>query len=325
MKYLSHIALMLTLLLSGCTKVEDIPSESGEGNIIMVPFSISAADYECDEATKGLAPYIPDVENLIYDIWVVQYSSRGVLLPNSTFHYRTTQPGALVVGGIQYAGSTSQGFALTESSDPCTVCFIANMGDNVPEWPDNIYSFQEIMMPVLSSDASQQLTRTPMCGYYHGPITHGAGVNVSLGRMITRLNVVINNQTGKNITDLVVSITNAPRYAHIFPHTDQIPFNESEREATRSQRDAGISLAAGQTKNLYYYIAPNLYGSAWPTTLWTTCMLDGVKMQGAMILGDSVPDPSEQNVYPPVADSDRDLRLYPNNQYTFTINYVDNQ
>lgn len=317
MKYILHITILIGLLLSGCAKVEE--------NIIMVPFSIAVSDYECDQATKALAPYIPDVENLIYDIWVVQYSSRGILLPNSTFHYRTTQPGALVVGGIQYAGSTSQGFALTESPDPCTVCFIANMGDNVPEWPDNIYSFQEIMMPVLSSDASQQLVRTPMCGYYHGPITHGASVNVSLGRMITRLNVVVNNQTGKDITDLVVSITNTPRYAHIYPHTELIPLNAAETEATRSQRDAGIAVPAGQTKNLYYYMAPNLYGSAWPTTLWTTCMVDGEKMQGAMILGDTPPEESESTFLPPIAGQNRDLRLYPNNQYTFTINYVNQQ
>lgn len=325
MKYISYISLALAVILSGCADVADLTSENEEGKVIMVPFSIGAADYECDDATKSLAPYIPDVENLIYDIWVVQYSSRGILLPSSTFHYRTTMPGTLVVGGVEYAGSTSQGFALIESTEPCTVCFIANMGDNVPEWPDNIYAFQEVMMPVLSTDASQQLSRTPMCGYYHGPITHGSSVNVSLGRMITRLNVIISNQTGKEITDLNVSITNAPRYAHIYPHTDITPMNEAEKEGTRSQRDAGISLAAGETKNLYYYIAPNLYGAAWPTTLWTTCNVGGVPMQGAMILGDSVPDSSEQDVYPPVTPADRDLRLYPNNQYTFTINYVDNK
>ena len=325
MKYSTYILLILALVLCGCSSALDLPTKADDENIVIVPISLGAAEYECDAATKGLAPYIPDVENLIYDVWVVQYSSRGVLLPRATFHYRTTMSGTLVWDGMVYAGSTDQGIALVESTEPCTVCFIANMGDNVPEWPDNIYSFREVMMPVLDADASVALSRTPMCGYYYGPVTHGVGVNVSLGRMITRLNIVVNNQTGKDITDLVVSITNAPRYAHLYPHTEEIPLNTAEQSATRSHRDAGMTVAAGDTKNLYYYIAPNLYGASWPTTLWTTCKVGGNAMMGAMILGDTHPSPSENCTYPPIASSTRDLRLYPNNQYTFTLNYVDKQ
>ena len=51
--------------------------------------------------------------------------------------------------------------------------------------------------------------------------------------------------------------------------------------------------------------------------------MNGASMQGAMILGDTMQDANEQNTYPPVAGDGRDLRLYPNNLYTFTINYVD--
>ena len=70
--------------------------------MVIVPISAGISAYENDAATKGLAPYIPDVENLIHDVWVVQYSSRGVLLPRSTFHYRTTVNGVLEWNGMTY-------------------------------------------------------------------------------------------------------------------------------------------------------------------------------------------------------------------------------
>lgn len=320
MKITAYISIITLLLICGCSRFADLQNE--EGQMVIVPISAGISAYENDAATKGLAPYIPDVENLIHDVWVVQYSSRGVLLPRSTFHYRTTGNGVLEWNGMTYEESTGQGIALIESDEPCTVCFIANMGENVPQWPDNIYTFREIMMPVLDSDPSVALTKIPLCGYYHGPVKHGNAVNVSLGRMITRLNIVVNNLTGKDITDLSVAITNAPRYAHIYPNTEITQFNGNEN-TTREQRDAGMSLEAGSSKNLYYYMAPNLYANAWPTTLWTKCNVGGVAMEGGLILGDTPPTESEVSIYPPEADPSRDLRLYPNNQYTFTINFVD--
>ena len=323
MKYSAYISVILAFLLAGCSGKGGLQPEVAEGELIIVPVSVGTSDYECDDLTKSLVPYIPDVENLIHDIWVVQYSSRGVLLPRATYHYRTDAEGSLVVDDVYYSDSSTSGFALVESIEPCTICFVANMGDNVPEWPDNIHSYREIMMPVLSTDYTDRLTKIPMCGYYHGPITHGTKVNVSLGRMITRLNLVINNHTEKQMTDLVVSISNAPRYAPIYPNTDLTPFNTAEEEV-RDFSDSGLILEAGESINVYYYIAPNLYGESWPTILWTSCNLDGVPMKGAMILGDTAPEPSENESWPPVASEERDLRLYPNNLYTFTINYVDN-
>ena len=313
----------MLLIATGCGKeINDPQSPGNEEKMIVVPLHLSAAEYELDETTKSLSPYIPDVENLIGDIWVIQYSSRGILLPSSTYHYRKNDSGDLVVDDLYYASATSGGVALVESTEPCTVCFIANMGDNVPEWPDNIYSFQEIMVPVLDTDPSVHPERLPMCGYYHGPVTHGSQVSVSLGRMVTRLNIVINNMTGEAMSNLNVALTNAPRYAHLYPYSDVTALNPAETEAIRTLRDTGLSLAAGESVNLYYYIAPNLYGEVWPTTLWVTCHLDSTDQdaKGAMILGDTVPPASDQDVYPPVVNPDRDLRLYSNNMYTFTIN-----
>lgn len=323
MKHSAYMTMALVLILTGCSRMPVSGPATSEGDLIIVPAVVNASGYECDDATKSLMPYIPDVENLIYDIWVVQYSSRGVLLPRSTYHYRTDAAGSLVVDNVYWSESSEQGFALVESSEPCTVCFVANMGDNVPQWPDNIHAYREIMMPVLSTDYNEELDRVPMCGYYYGPVTHGTNVNVSLGRMITRLNLVITNQTGKKMTDLLVSLDQAPRYAHLYPNTELTPFNTAEEEK-RAYSDAGITIESGKSINLYYYIAPNLYGDQWPTTIWTSCNMDGTPMKGAMILGDTPPGASDNMTYPPQTDPQRDYRLYPNNQYTFTINYVDN-
>ena len=318
--------LILTFLsfrvFCGCSDTIDSPSQD-EDELLIVPVTLSASDYEFDEMTRSLTPYIPDVENLIGDIWVVQYSSRGVLLPRSIYHYRAGDFGDMVVDNMYYASSSASGVALVESAEDCTVCFIANMGNNVPaEWPDNLFSFQELMMPVLDADNTVNPARLPMCGYYYGPVQHGTKVSVSLGRMIARLNIVIDNQTGENISNLDVRLVNAPRYAHFFPISDAVPFNEAENESVRTNRDSGMSLIAWESLNLYYYIAPNLYGEIWPTTLYVNCHLDVTDQDaaGAMILGDAAPDEYEQDFYPPVVNPERDMRLYPNNNYTFTVN-----
>ncbi len=315
-------AILTFCLLWGCIdETEQNIQEDGE--LIIVPLTLSASEYEFNGTTKSLLPYIPDAENLIGDIWVVQYSSRGILLPRSIYHYRTSDSGDMVVDDLYYADATTSGVALVESEEDCTVCFIANMGDNIPsEWPDNIYSFKEVMLPVLDADASVNPARLPMCGYYYGPVKHGTKVSASLGRMIARLNIVIDNQTGEDISNLNVALTNTPRYAHIFPVSDKVPLNTAETEASRTHRDTGITLKQWESVNLYYYIAPNLYGEDWPTTLWVTCHLDntGEDARGGMILGDTVPDASDQSVYPPVQNPERNYMLYPNNNYTFTIN-----
>lgn len=318
--YLLLVALMY--VFTACSDViddcVDISDDLQEAELITLPVNIGVSDYEFDMDTKSLKPYIPDIENLIFDIWVVQYSSRGVLLPRSVYHYRTGETiGDLKVTDLYVAGSTTQGVQLVESTEDCTVCFLVNMGDNVPEWPDNLISYQEIMMPVLDVNPSVDLKRMPMCGFYRGPVTNGTQVTVSLGRMISRLNVILNNNSGENVSSLQVSLDNIPRYAHIFPHINTIPFNENENSGYRILKDSGISIASGESKNLYYYTAPNLYADLWPTTMTVSCHLDSSNkdVSGTMVLGDDRPSITGQ----------RDLRLYPNNQYTFTINLVNRE
>lgn len=321
-----HIAYLLSgalmCVFAACSDVidggVDISDDIQEAQLITLPVNIGVSDYEFDVDTKALKPYIPDVENLIFDIWVVQYSSRGVLLPRSIYHYRTGETvGDLKVTDLYVAGSTSQGVQLVESAEDCTVCFLVNMGGNVPEWPDNLISYQEIMMPVLDADPSVALKRTPMCGFYRGPVTNGSQVTVSLGRMVARLNVILNNKSNENISGLEVRLDNVPRYAHIFPHINTIPFNAAEDSGYRILKDSGISISAGGSKNLYYYTAPNLYADLWPTTMTVSCHLDSSNknVSGVMVLGDDRPSVTD----------DRDLRLYPNNQYTFTVNLVNNE
>ena len=319
-----YIHLILIVLLASCNKDYDAQAPAGSGKMTFVPISVTVADYRCDSATKSLKPYIPEVENLIYDVWVVQYSNRGVLLPSTIGHYRANQDGTLVWAGETFSESVANGIALMESEDPCTVCFVANVDDNVPEWPDNIYAFREVMIPVLDTDESVNLTKLPLCGYYYGPVTYGQTINVSLGRMMTRINIVLNNQTGYDLSDVSVSITNAPRYAHIYPNIEITMLGENERNATRQMTDTDLYIPSGGSKKLYYYMAPNLYGASWPTTLWTRCTMGDKPMVGTIVLGDGAPADSDTGEYSTSVDTERDFRLYPNNQYTFTLNYVDN-
>lgn len=246
---------------------------------------------------KADSPLIPDVENLIYDVWILQYDKMGLLIDIGTSHARETDSGSLTA-------KVTTTFAVGEGN---TICVLANLdrGDAsaVRTWPQSLTEFKTSCNVVdLSDDIDAAndgtLTDMPMFGYWEGDISFvDNNVQVSLGRMLTRINLVINNQSSS--TQTVTSISNVSKKVYAFPDV----FHTALPEDAYEEIPIGQGVAAGKTKELYFYMAPNFTeGDANPTAL-------NITGKSSVILSNGSP-----------SDAPRDYNLYHNSNYTFTIN-----
>lgn len=245
---------------------------------------------------KADSPLIPDIENLIYDVWILQYDKMGLLIDIGTSHARETNSGSLTA-------TVTTTFAVGEGN---TICVLANLdrGDAsaVRTWPQSLTEFKTSCNVVDISDDIDAandgtLTDMPMFGYWEGDISFvDNNVQVSLGRMLTRINLVINNQSSS--TQTVTSISNVSKKVYAFPDV----FHTALPEDAYEEIQIGQAVAAGKTKELYFYMAPN----------FTEGDANATKLNFAdksVILSNGSP-----------SDDPRDYNLYHNSNYTFTIN-----
>jgi len=282
------ILFMTVFALVSCEQrlVDDDPE------IVEVTLTLSGAPL-----AKADSPLIPDVENLIYDVWILQYDKMGLLIDIGTSHARETDSGSLTA-------KVTTTFAVGEGN---TICVLANLdrGDAsaVRTWPQTLTEFKTSCNVVDISDDivaanDGTLTDMPMFGYWEGDISNvDNNVQVSLGRMLTRINLVINNKTASAV--YVTSITNASKKAYAFPDVNHEPLPDGAYyDITLNQ-----SVAAKGAKELYFYTAPNFTdGTANATALNITGKSPVILSNGSR------------------SDDPRDYNLYHNSNYTFTIN-----
>jgi uncharacterized membrane protein len=98
-------------------------------------------------------------------------------------------------------------------------------------------------------------------------------------------------------------VQNVPKQAYLFPsvESDSLPST-----AYMTLRDEGVAISSGSSKSLYYYIAPNFCGSG--TYATKILITNGNKQRAEIVLGTDAP-----------GTSNRDLNLYHNTIYNYTI------
>ena len=262
-----------------------------EPKTVEVVLSLSGAPL-----AKAGSPLIPDVENLIYDVWILQYDKMGLLIDKGTAHERATSSGSLTA-------TVTTTFAVGEGN---TICVLANLDKGnasaARTWPQTLNEFKTSCNVIdLSSDIARANAGTledmPMFGYWEGDISvETNNVPVSLGRMLTRINLVINNQSGS--TQTVESMTYVSKKVYVFPDVDHAALPGDAYIDVAINRD----VASGKTAELYFYMAPN----------FTAGKENATKLKigdKTVILSNGAP-----------SDSPRDFNLYHNSNYTFTIN-----
>ena len=293
MKKIYVIGLCAVLLFTTCQQDEIIIQTQETVN---VPLTLNT-EVQTTTGSRAATPLIPDVENLIYDLWVVQYDHEGIITKNpAPKHYRKDAQGLLSVTE-----------SITLATGESTICMIVNMGYNSDEvpitFPDNLTQFKQTLAEVdVEAAANGTLQRIPMCGYWQGEIsTTTKTLSVTLGRMMTRINLILNNQTGGALNEVKAILNNVPNQAHVFPSIS----SEANKPSTITLTDEIGNIASGSSVTRYFYIAPNL----WEQEATTLKLTATGKNELSIRLGNDSPDVTGGN-----------SKLYPNNIYTFTIN-----
>ena len=254
-----YIAMLaFSVLACGCTKT------GTEDQKKLVPVNITLST---SGATRSETALFPEVENWIWDFYYVQFDARGTTVRAG--HLRTaTTTGELSVSDQVYL----------YADNGTTVLIIANIRPNGtdyinPQWgtDDNLHIGNANSLPTMQtvllniSDRVEmarlnQLQHMPMCGYWKGNIEIKGynTIHVALGRMMTRMNVNVKNNTSSTITS--VTLNNVATRAYIYPQAHNKPLptgvQPGEENAYTSFTDV-INIPAGESRMLYFYTAPN--------------------------------------------------------------------
>ena len=272
-----------------------------EPELVNVDLVLGIEDAQ-DALTRTATALFPEVENWIFDYYLVQFNAEGVSV--RTLHRRTDVTVGDLVVTDQVPLQVISGGMLT---------FVANIlpanGNYTydPGWEegstlkiaDNIDTYKTIkydMTERVQMAEAGTMQHTPMCGYWKGDITSSSGtaLTATLGRMIVRMNVIIDNQSGAPVTS--VQLKNAATKAYIFPQVS----NDALADADYIDLPANsVNIPDGETSTLYFYTAPNFCGKK--TSLTFTA---GGK-SGTVELGSDIPS--------------GDYNLYMNTIYTYNI------
>ncbi len=297
-KLTKYILLCLLVCIgTGCEQTE-VSSNVNIGKEVKVRFSLGMLPAEgTDTDTRASAPHLPEVENLIYDIWVLQFNENGILLDTDTKYYPRGGESGLYVEDFE---------ATLIAAQNSTVCLVVNTNDPTISWPNNFPAFQRMLLDVQASNDLSQRDRMPMCGYWQGNVTgDGQVLSALLCRMMTRINLVVNNQTGAALAGGTVALENVPTMAYVYPRINQEALPD-DAYTSEGFSDNFTSIASEASQEFYYYIAPNICSGEDHATKVTVTSGDKT---WSVTLGTSAPD-----------EADRIYTLYANNYYTFTLN-----
>jgi hypothetical protein len=303
-------------LLAACG--EEVAPTSTEASEVYVTLNVAAQPMEAEAETRATAPLVPDVENLFYDVWVLQYvkenNNYASLAKSHCYHLDadiTTGRTKLTLPELSFLGVESYicviANRLNDGTAPATV---DDIFDSVVDANDaGIFSnFQTTRVALSLPDINAGLVdRFLLCGYWEGTPTANTAINIVLGRMMTRLNVTLENESSTDFSG-TVQLLNASKMAYLFPSTEAGDLPDSAY--TDELVDEEVSIAAGASVSLYYYTAPNFCSSE---DYASKILITNDNKQGAtIVLGTDAP-----------GTSNRDLNLYHNTIYNFTITLTD--
>ena len=262
---------LAALTMIGCAKETKQDNASKEKLVpVEVSFNIDMENIVGDLTRSDVALF-PEVENWIFDYYYVQYYSTG--MSRTSGHRRAdVTMGDLVVRDQVW---------LYDIGD-CTITFVANIvpagadyGDN-PLWEnpqtgiiliaDNIDTYKTMKFDMTKRLEATEVTpghagalkHMPMCGYWEGNVTEANNtesdpfhMTVTLGRMVSKLVVNINNKSGQTLTD--VTLNNVATAAYIYPQAANDPLADSEYMTVTNT----VNIANNASGTLYFYTAPN--------------------------------------------------------------------
>lgn len=235
MKRNSIYTLIACLLLAACSSEEEwnlsdhTPAiELGEGQIA-VQLNLQTTDFTVEE-TRSATPIDLQIENPMYNLWLLHYNEEGGLVESDTKYIHLNDKGEL-------ATNYTATLTLTDGSQG-TLCLIANLegtvGGNNPStayapsndkgsWPKTLQLLQkELLTLPINQNATDATLGLPskmfMYGFYQGTLNTSHPVNITLGRMAARLDIVIKTADSEStLRNLQLQLKNAVIKSHYSP------------------------------------------------------------------------------------------------------------
>ena len=189
MKRNAIYTLIACLFLAACSSEEEwmisddqTPAiELGEDQIA-VQLNLQTTDFTVEE-TRSANPIELKIENPMYNLWLLHYNEEGGLVESDTEYIHLNDKGEL---------STNHTAKLTlTDSNKGTLCLIAKLG-----LPSKMF----------------------MYGFYQGTLSTSHPVNITLGRMAARLDIVIKAADSEStLSNLRLQLKNAVIKSHYSP------------------------------------------------------------------------------------------------------------
>lgn len=236
MKRNAIYTLIACLFLAACSSEEEwmisddqTPAiELGEDQIA-VQLNLQTTDFTVEE-TRSANPIDLQIENPMYNLWLLHYNEEGGLVESDTEYIHLNNKGEL-------ATDYTARLTLTDSNKG-TLCLIANLegtvGGNNPStasvpnndnraWPKTLQLLQkELLTLPINRNATDAKLGLPskmfMYGFYQGTLSTSHPVNITLGRMAARLDIVIKAVDSEStLSNLRLQLKNAVIKSHYSP------------------------------------------------------------------------------------------------------------
>lgn len=292
------LAVLLVFIAAGCRKEE---FGRQEGRFVRVVLNLSATEAE----TRADQPMIPANENPIYGLWVLQFDTEGIIIGKPEYY------------PCDEAGELSTTLSPSLRTGQSTVCVVANLG---PDFEfkvddrnvDNFSTFRSMLIdaPLITEAGADQQNighlkdrSMYMYGYFQGGIEERQPLNILLGRLFLRVNLVLENSTGAALGDMTVTIDNVPAKTRI-PFIEE-PLGGDVYTTYTETINGGLAADASITR--YYYMPENIRPAEAKATK-VTITANG--KSASVTLGNDSPD----------ITTNRDYTLSRNNIYTFNLN-----
>lgn len=234
MKRKSIYTLIACLFLAACSSEEEwmdttttLTPEIEEGQVA-VQLNLQTPDFKVEE-TRSANPLDLQIENPMYNLWLLHYNEEGGLVEQDTKYIHLNDKGEL-------ATNYTAKLTLTDGNIG-TLCLVANLegtvGENNPQsasrpsnglgaWPKTIERLEEALLTLpinqTATDATFGLpSKMFMYGYYKGTLRGSHPVNITLGRMAARLDIIIGAANNVTLSNIRLQLKNAVIKSHYSP------------------------------------------------------------------------------------------------------------
>lgn len=255
---ISLVCATAALVFASCAADEEIMEmQVQEGSVVYPRLNIGVSSMDMQAVSRASEPMSPDAEKYVKTIAIFEFDNEEQhIRGDNTFHFidftKGTVDGVAGVGNIHkteygIVETTLDGLSFEAHSDG-TLCLVANVTMlDVENFYDNYhtdgqssdrtnltnfkkwslkFNYVESTSDVYDESTTGHLIDMYMFGYYEGPIdpsTVGT-ISVDLGRLASRLDITIINDTKSEITKRMgYHFDNACEYAYFFPIMSGMP------------------------------------------------------------------------------------------------------